>query len=63
MRTNIEIDDALMANVLSATGLKTKREAVALALETLLRFKAQDGVRSLWGIGWDGDLDAMRTDR
>ena len=63
MRTSIEIDDDLMARVLSATGLKTKREAVELALETLLRFKAQDAIRSLWGVGWEGDLDAMRTDR
>ena len=33
MRTNIVIDDKLM----KATGLKTKREAVGLALRTLLR--------------------------
>ena len=62
MRTNIEIDDALIADVLRTTGLKTKREAVELALKTLLRLKTQEGLRKLRGMTWVGDLDAMRTD-
>jgi Arc/MetJ family transcription regulator len=33
--------------VLKATGLKTKREAVDLALRTLLRLKAQENTRQL----------------
>ena len=33
MRTNIVIDDRLMDEALRATGLKTKREAVELALQ------------------------------
>jgi len=32
MRTNIAIDDKLMRDTLRATGLKTKREAVEVAL-------------------------------
>jgi len=36
MRTTIEIDDQLMADVLRVTGLKTKREAVEMGLRTLL---------------------------
>ncbi len=64
MRTNIVIDDALMQNVLNATGLKTKREAVELGLQTLLRLKKQEHIKSFRGkLDWDGDLDAMRTDR
>ncbi|MCK6435316.1 MAG: type II toxin-antitoxin system VapB family antitoxin [Burkholderiaceae bacterium] len=39
MRTNIVIDDKLMADTLRATGLKTKREAVELGLRTLLRLR------------------------
>ena len=35
VRTNIEIDDNLMREVLSSTGLKTKKEAVELGLKTL----------------------------
>ena len=64
MRTNIVIDDKLMAATLRATGLKTKREAVELGLKTLLRLKQQTDLRSLRGkYEWEGDLDAMRRDR
>ena len=63
MRTNIVIDDALMQDVLKATGLKTKREAVELGLKTLLRLKQQERIRAFKGkLPWDGDLEAMRTD-
>ena len=64
MRTNIEIDDKLMRDVLKATGAKTKREAVELGLKTLVQLRAQEKARELKGkITWDGDLAAMRTDR
>jgi Arc/MetJ family transcription regulator len=64
MRTNIEIDDKLMKDALKATGVKTKREAVELGLKTLVRLRAQEKVRELRGkITWEGDLNAMRTDR
>ncbi len=64
MRTNIEIDDKLMNDVLRATGAKTKKEAVELGLQTLLDLSAQEKARSLRGkITWEGDLKAMRTDR
>ena len=57
------IDEQLMQDTLAATGLKTKREAVELALKTLLRLRRQQGIRNLRGkIDWVGDLDAMRTD-
>jgi Arc/MetJ family transcription regulator len=64
MRTNIVIDDKLMKDTLRATGLKTKREAVELGLRTLLRLRQQAELRRLRGkLSWDGDLDAMRTDK
>jgi Arc/MetJ family transcription regulator len=64
MRTNIEIDDKLMRDTLRATGLKTKREAVELGLRTVLRLRQQEGIRRLRSkLNWQGDLDAMRTDR
>lgn len=64
MRTNIVIDDKLMRDTLRATGLKTKREAVEQGLRTLLRLTKQSGIRRLKGkVHWQGDLDAMRTDR
>ena len=64
MRTNIVIDDQLMADTLRATGLKTKREAVELGLRTLLRLRRQAALRRLRGrIPWQGDLERMRRDR
>ena len=64
MRTNIVIDDKLMRDTLRATGLKTKREAVEVALRTLLRLRRQARIRRLRGkLDWQGDLDAMRSDR
>jgi Arc/MetJ family transcription regulator len=63
MRTNIVIDDALMADALKASGVRTKREAVELGLRTLIRIRRQEGIRRLRGkLNWDGDLDAMRAD-
>ena len=64
MRTNIVIDDKLMSETLRVTGLKTKRDAVELGLQTLLRLSKQAEIRKLRGkLDWQGDLDAMRTDR
>jgi Arc/MetJ family transcription regulator len=64
MRTNIVIDDKLMQEALRATGLKTKKEAVELALRTLLRLQKQTQLRKLRGkLDWRGDLDAMRADK
>jgi Arc/MetJ family transcription regulator len=64
MRTNIEIDDKLMKDALRAAGVKTKREVVELGLKTLVQLQAQEKARALKGkITWEGDLDAMRTDR
>lgn len=63
MRTNIVIDDALMAQAMRASGLRTKREAVELGLQTLVRLGEQAQARALRGkLDWVGDLDVMRTD-
>jgi len=62
MRTNIDIDDKLMGDVLKATGLKTKKDAVELGLKTLIRLKKQEKIRALRGkLTWSGDLDEMRN--
>ncbi|MEQ7156355.1 type II toxin-antitoxin system VapB family antitoxin [Brevundimonas aurifodinae] len=63
MRTNIEIDDKLIAEAMKATGAKTKREAVEEGLRTVVRLRAQAEIREFRGkLHWEGDLDAMRTD-
>lgn len=61
-RTNIDIDEDLVTEVMQRYGFKTKREAVHAALsrlapEPMTRAEAM-GMR---GIGWDGDLDVMRS--
>lgn len=63
MRTNIVIDDVLMADAMRASGATTKREAVELGLKMLLRLRRQDDIRRFRGkLDWRGDLDAQRTD-
>ena len=62
MRTNIEIDDSLMADALKATGLSTKKEAVELGLKALIKLNKQASIRALRGkLKWEGNLDKMRT--
>ena len=64
MRTNIVLADKLMTSTLRATGLKTKRAAVELGLRTLLQLKQQEDIKRFRGkLNWQGDLDAMRTDK
>ena len=64
MRTNIVINDDLMKRVMKLTGLRTKREAVEMGLKALLKLKKQEGIREFRGkLGWEGDLDDMRTDK
>ncbi len=64
MRTNLEIDDRLMAAALKAGGLKTKKATVEEGLRLLVRTRAQGQVRALRGkLHWTGSLDEMRRDR
>ena len=64
MRTNIEIDDKLMADAMRATGARTKREAVEIALKSAVQLGRQArALEELWGLGWDGDLEEMRIDK
>ena len=62
MRTNIDIDDELIARAMRTYRLKTKREAVDLALRRLVAepLESQDA-RAMRGSGWSGDLDEMRA--
>ncbi len=63
MRTNIEIDDALMSDALKMTGVRSKKEAVELGLKTLIRLKKQERIKQFKGkLRWEGDLEEMRSD-
>ncbi len=64
MRTNIDIDDELMAAAMAATGLPTKKATVEEGLRRLVRLHEQkEAWAELEGLGWEGDLDAMREGR
>ena len=64
MRTNIEIDEDLMTQVLKATGLPSKRAAVEAALRLMLRLQGQKEILELGGkVSWEGDLDESRKGR
>ena len=63
MRTNIVIDDQLIADALKLSGLKTKRETVEAGLRLLVQLKRQERIRAYRGkLRWEGDLEAMRRD-
>jgi Arc/MetJ family transcription regulator len=65
MRTNIELDDELMAKAMAATGAKTKRAVVDEALKMLVSVHdAGNSVLKLRGkVKWEGDLAEMRRGR
>lgn len=64
-RTNIVIDDRLMRRAMKMTGVKTKREAVHLALSRLVDqesvYQTLLGLRGK--VRWDGDIDSWRRSR
>lgn len=61
MRTNIELDDELMAQAMEATGLSTKKATVEEALRQIVdNHHRRQALKDLKGLGWEGDLDAMR---
>jgi Arc/MetJ family transcription regulator len=60
-RTNIDLDDALVARVMRRHGLRTKRAAVDLALRRLdVEPMSKEEALAMEGSGWEGDLDEMR---
>lgn len=64
MRTNIELDDKLLSEAMMATGLPTKRATVEEALRSLVQMHRQNtAIKNMSGLGWEGDLDAMRQSR
>jgi len=63
-RTNIVLDEKVVATARRLTGLATQREIVDHALRELVRRLEITKLQELEGnIDWDGDLSAMRADR
>jgi Arc/MetJ family transcription regulator len=56
MRTNIIIDDKLMAEATQLSRLKTKKAVVEEGLKLLIRIKKQEHMRKLKGkLKWEGE--------
>ena len=64
MRTNIEIDDALMAEARKLSGNATKRQTVEEALRLMIRLRRQKDVGVAFGkYRWRGNLARSRSGR
>ncbi len=64
MRTNIEIDDQLMARAIEFSGLRTKRAVVEAGLRALIEKRGRELLLEAAGkYPWEGDLDRMRGRR
>jgi Arc/MetJ family transcription regulator len=62
MRTNINIDDALLEKAMKMSKAKSKKEAVERGLQELIKQAAREDMRALRGkVEWEGDLDEMRS--
>ncbi len=63
MRTNIDIDDTLMAEAQKASGA-TKKDTVEQALRLMIRLRQQQEVRGAFGkYRWRGNLGQSRQAR
>ncbi|MGH9470690.1 MAG: type II toxin-antitoxin system VapB family antitoxin [Terriglobia bacterium] len=63
-RTNIEIDDGLIRKAAKLTRLKTKRQIVHRALDSLVKSEERKAILRYFGSGlWKGDLKALRRNR
>ncbi|MCA1842501.1 MAG: type II toxin-antitoxin system VapB family antitoxin [Actinobacteria bacterium] len=61
MRTNIDIDDELLAQAQALAGMKGKKATVEFALRELVRRKQRHTALELRGtVNWEGDLDRSR---
>ncbi len=64
MRTNVDIDDTLMADAMTALGTHGKKETIEVALAKAIRDWKLRKVRDLWGAAeWEGDLMEWRRDK
>lgn len=64
MRTNIDIDDGLLADAAAVAGTTTKKAAVETALRELVRrHRVARFLELLGAFDWQGDLDEVRRDR
>lgn len=64
MRTNIDIDDNLMADAQRVSGFTTKKQTVEEALRLMIKLRRQQDVGAAFGkFRWRGNLDRSRRGR
>lgn len=64
MRTNIEIDEDLIAEAMKVSGNKTKKATVEEGLKLIIQLNKQSKIKKLRGkLTWEGDLEKMRIDQ
>ncbi len=64
MRTNIDIDEALVQQAMRSSGVRTKKAVVDAALRLLVKTHSQSGIRRLRGkVQWAGNLNESRQSR
>ncbi len=62
MRTNIEIDDKLINEAKRISKVKTKKEAVDIALRSYIKANQRKKIMDLFGkVKWEGNLKQMRS--
>ncbi len=59
MRTNVVVDDILMASALKVSGLKTKKDAIEEGLKLLVQLKARKQLRAS-GESFNGQVTLMK---
>ena len=64
MRTNIDIDNALMAQAQRAAGCATKKQTVHEALRLMIKLRGQQAADAAFGrYRWRGNLGRSRKGR
>ena len=61
-RITVDVDDQACADVMRQNGLATQEEAINFALRRVaIKPLTLEEARAIQGIGWEGDLDEMRS--
>ena len=64
MRTNVELDDALVKKAMDLTKISTKKALINKALEELIKSNTRKGMLAYMDSGiWEGNLKELRTMR
>jgi len=62
MKTNVELDDALVKKAMEITQISTKKALINKALEELIKSNTRKGMLEYFNSSvWEGDLKKMRT--